>query len=158
MEAAGAFAGATTILAISSDDSFVHTYAGVRALLDDDIGNTPRHQCPRALEFFDGSGRRFVPVFSNRWRLRDLQPSRGAADPAALRQRLDSWVGHLADDLRKRRDPDTQRAADLRHRLAGPSLAEALALIDTEINTPATADPHPGNWLHNACHAAGLCR
>lgn len=83
------------ILAIGSQNTFLHVYDDESELLaDDDIGaGVGESRFP--LEFFDGEGQRLAGVYDGQWRLLRLMPTADEADPDALQRRVQQVTEHL---------------------------------------------------------------
>jgi hypothetical protein len=110
------------IVAIGSQNNFIHVYPDERALLaDHDIGaGVGESHLP--LEFFDGEGRRLAGVYDGRWHLLRLVPTAESADLDGVRQRVESVLAYLRSFVEQH--PDIVR-------LYGLTQEEALGLFAT---------------------------
>lgn len=88
------------ILAIGSQNTFLHVYDDERELLaDDDIGaGVGESRFP--LEFFDSEGRRLAGVYDGQWRLIRLMPTAEESDPDALQRRVQQVTEHLRASIK----------------------------------------------------------
>lgn len=154
------------VVAVASDDTWVHVYASLDELLEDrDIGTGPEEKSG-ALVFYDGRGRRLAPAFTPQWTLKDLVPLDGSERPDELYERLQRAAEHLRQFI----ENNPQDVA-----LFGMEPAEAIELIrwpdrsdlarsladlaqeaqDGEVVGTGRNSSHPGSSLHNLKHRAG---
>ncbi|MFC8845271.1 MULTISPECIES: hypothetical protein [unclassified Micromonospora] len=145
-------AGDQRILLIAVNDTFCHVYQNLADLLTvDDHGE----KLGGAVEFFDAAGRRLHPRFAADWRLEDLPPGTDAADPDAVRSRLQAVVSHLARYVRDHPDVLTRSRLTVEQALAGLPALAGPTLSDDLDALPDHLEHDSGNWMHNAMHAAG---
>ncbi|WP_229399997.1 hypothetical protein [Micromonospora okii] len=140
------------ILLIAANDTFCHVYQNFTELLSAvDHGE----KLGGAIEFFDAAGRRLHPVFSAEWRLEGLHTGNDAADPAAVRQRLQVVVSHLARYVSDHPDVLTRYRISLNQALSQLPALNGPGLSDDFNALPDHLEHDTGNWMHNAMHAAG---
>ncbi|HEY0486064.1 MAG TPA: hypothetical protein VGD72_07435 [Mycobacteriales bacterium] len=153
------------ILAIGSQDTFLHVYRDQQDLMSDqDIGaGVGEHPFP--LEFFDTDGHRLTGVYDGRWHLLRLAPTADPPDPSKVRRRVLGVLAYLRTFVDTR--PDVLALYGLTredaHAMLGPvesapDLVTAVrwfAALDAEGGhfAPETlGDAHDGGTLHNLTH------
>jgi hypothetical protein len=157
------------VVAVASDDTWVHVYASVDELLEDrDIG-TGHEEKSGALVFYDGRGRRLAPEFTPQWTLKDLVPLDGSERPDELYERLERAAEHLRQFIENNpRDVaqlgmEPAKAIDLirwpdRSNLAGSLADLAQETEDGHAEGAGGVLRHRRSSLHNLKHRAGWKR
>ncbi len=140
------------IVLLAGDDTFCHVYRDIAELLDE-----PRYydKLGGAVEFFDPTGRRLIPVFSADWQLVELHRSMQSATPEVLRGRFKAVMAHLERFVRHRPQVLGDDRVDVEQVLAGLPDCDAPDFADVVDALPRHVRGHAGNLLHNAVHAAG---
>lgn len=154
------------IVAIGSNDDFIHAYEDEQALLQDHTIGAGKGELSGPLEFFDTAGHRLTGVYDRKWRLLCLKPTADRPDPDLLRQRVQNAFEHLR--LQIKNLPDTTavlslkagQALSLIPDLSGPEdLEETLRYMFAAHWRPNESELTPAhmtsNPVHNFSHFAG---
>jgi hypothetical protein len=86
------------VIAISADDQWAHAYRNEDSAVAESALGRP-DQDPRAIDFFDGAGRRLTPEFDAGGKLTGLRGSDSAAEPDTVRDRLSAVVANAGASL-----------------------------------------------------------
>lgn len=115
------------ILAIGSQDDFLHVYQNDEELLADDSIGVELGKFSDALEFFDSEGHRLAGVYNRQWQLLRLTPTTSEPDLSALLQRVQNTINHLVRSFSKD-NPEASAEFD-------PAVKEGLAQLP-HLRTP----------------------
>lgn len=83
------------ILAIGSQDNFLHVYHDAQEVLQDDKIGAGKDEKSGPLEFFDSDGYRLTGQYSPTWQLRGLTRTEEPPDQSLVRQRVQNCIDHL---------------------------------------------------------------
>jgi hypothetical protein len=146
---------ARPIFVIAKDDTAMHVYRDIRSMIDAKEVDRGRLD---AVEFFDVSGNRLVPVLDDSGRLKGLREADGDADPAAVQVRLcavRAYLESVVDDRIAKAVPTVTRDEALRRLpvLEGKTLSQCYKLLEPVFSHAygdgAATVRHDGGWWHN---------
>ena len=159
------------ILAIGSDDDFLHVYENVQELLSDDTIGTGPEELSGPIEFFDSDGYRLAGEYDRQWHLLNLKRTTEQANPAAVAQRVRNVIDHMRWCL-ERHPEEAQLYGSVNEVLelfpslsASTDLATCIQaftggaghgdLMVAALGAGADADERPRNRKHNMAHRFG---